>query len=180
MEIDMKKTVKGILFLVAVCVAAAGGYYIVMISNADFATKLFFAGFLLLLALIVGIYSAAVTKDAKLCDIKKALESVGSCGVAIYKDGEFVFANEKYARTEEKLGFNVFNAVTDGKELDGYVIKSEKTVCGKGEFVVISVCEAVSFKEETEEYVVKDEVVKTETEISESENESVDETSAEL
>ena len=144
----MKKIITGLIFLAAVCIAAAGTYSVVMASEVDFKIKLVFSGVILLLALIVGIYASAVTRDSKRKSIESALYGITENGIAIYEDGEFVFANNKYIRTEEKENVNFFKAVRDGKTVDGYVVKTEENVNSKSRFLIIEV-EKAEEKEET-------------------------------
>lgn len=138
----MKKIITGLIFLAAVCLATAGTYTVVMAAEVDFKIKLVFSGVILLLALIVGIYASAVTKDSKRKAIEYALKSIKSKGIAIYEDGEFVFANDKYIRTEEKENVNFFNAVRDGKTIDGYDVKTEENVNDKSRFLIIEIEES--------------------------------------
>lgn len=139
----MKKTVSGIVFFAAVCLATAAAYYVVMTAQVDFKIKLIFSGVILLLALIVGIYASAVTRDSKRRSIEKALGGIESKGIAIYEDGEFVFANKKYIRTEEKVGVNFFKIIKEDKEVDGFDVTVENSESGKNKFIIISVKEKV-------------------------------------
>ena len=137
----MKKFISGIIFFAAVCLATVAMYYVVMTAQVDFKIKLIFSGVILLLALIVGIYASAVTRDAKRKAIEEALGGIKTKGIAIYENGEFVFANQKYIRTEEKKGVNFFKLIRDGKELDGYEVNTEESISGKKQFLMISVVE---------------------------------------
>lgn len=135
----MKKTVTGIVFIAAVGIAAAATYYVVMTAQVDFKIKLIFSGVMLLLALIVGIYASAVTRDSKRKAIEKALGGIDSKGIAIYENGEFVFANGMYVKIEEKENVNFFKAVRDGKGIDGYTVKTEENADSKSKFLIIEV-----------------------------------------
>ena len=146
----MKKIITGLIFLAAVCLATAGTYTVVMAAEVDFKIKLVFSGVILLLALIVGIYASAVTRDSKRKAIETALCGIKGKGIAIYEDGEFVFANDKYIRTEEKENVNFFKAVRDGKTVDGYDVKTEENVNGKSRFFIIEVEQTVTVEESVE------------------------------
>lgn len=137
----MKKHINGIIFAVAVSAAAAGIYFMVLRTSADFSMKLVYSVAMLLLALIVGIFASAVTRDEKRKSVVKALESISAKGIAIYENGEFVFANTKYRRIEEKTGKNIFRELRANNSLNGYDMTAETSVNGTSEFLILSVAE---------------------------------------
>ncbi len=140
----MTKNLYGILFALSACAVAAGTYFLVIRSQSGYPEKLIFSGVLLLLALIVGIYASSKTKDAKARAVVKGLDCSRSCGIAVYYDGEFAFANRRYLEIEQKENVNLFKAVNDSKSLDGYDVSSETHKDGKNEYTVIFITEKPS------------------------------------
>lgn len=137
----MKKHFIGIVFAIAVFAAASGVYFVVLKTSADFTMKLIFSGFVLLLALIVGLFASAVTRDKKRQSVLNALEGISTKGIAVYENGEFVFANSKYIRAEEKTGKNFFRSIRDKNRIDGYDLTAETSENGKSEYMIITVSE---------------------------------------
>jgi len=151
----MKKHINGILFAVAVIAAATGIYFFVLKTSADLTLKIIFSCAVLLLALIVAIFASAVTKDKKMRSVVKAIGSIDTEGIAIYEDNEFVYANRRYLRIEEKTGKNIFREVRDLKAVEGYEITAETSGNGKTEFLIITI------KEKTDPPDITDEIADT-------------------
>ncbi|MBO4391881.1 MAG: hypothetical protein J5816_01115 [Clostridia bacterium] len=137
----MKKHLYGIIFTAAVFAAAAGIYFLVLNSQADYPAKLIFSGLLLLLALIVGIFASSKTKDAKSRAVARAINGAKFCGIGIYSDGEFVFANSVYSEAEQNANVSFYKALKDGKTPDGYTVTAETHEDGKDKYTVIFVTE---------------------------------------
>ena len=136
----MKKHLYGILFAAAICAAAAGTYFLVMHTQADYPVKLIFSGILLLLALIAGAVAASKTKDDKARAVAKALYGTEICGIGVYADGEFVYANRFYTEAEQKADVNIYKLLKENKPLEGYTVREEK----HGEYTLIFVNRAVN------------------------------------
>lgn len=131
----MKKHLYGILFAAAMCAAAAGTYFLVLHTQADYPSKLIFSGILLILGLIAGIVASSKTKDSKSRAVAKALYDAEACGIGVYADGEFVYANGFYTEAEQKANVNIYKLTKENKPLEGYVVSAEK----HGEYTVIIV-----------------------------------------
>ena len=131
----MKKHLYGIVFAAAMCAAAAGMYFIVLHTQASYPLKLIFSGMLLLLALITGIVASSKTKDEKARAVSEALNKAESCGIGVYADGEFVFANRFYTETEQNESVNIYKLSKELKQPEGYSVIAEK----HGEYTVIFV-----------------------------------------
>ena len=140
----MKKHLYGVIVAAVIAAAAAGTYFLVMNSQADYTLKLIFSGILLLLALITAIFASSATKDAKARAVCDALEGVKSDGIGVYCDGEFVFSNSVYDELQEKNSVNFYRLVRDGKTPDGYRITTEISKKGKNTYTVIFVTESLN------------------------------------
>ncbi|MBQ6052579.1 MAG: hypothetical protein IJL30_04735 [Clostridia bacterium] len=137
----MKKHLYGILFTAAVFAAAAGTYFLVLNTQADYPVKLIFSGVLLLLALIVGAFAASKTKDARSQAVLRAINGVKSCGIGVYSNGEFVFANNVYIKAEQEANVNFHKSLKDGNTPEGYTVTAETHEDGKDKYTVIFVTE---------------------------------------
>ena len=137
----MKKHLYGIIFTAVVFAAAAGIYFLVINSQADYPVKLIFSGLLLLLALIVGVFASSKTKDAKSRAVARAINGAKFCGIGVYSDGEFVFANSVYSEAEQNANVNFYKSLKDGNTPDGYTVTAETHGDGKDKYTVIFVTE---------------------------------------
>jgi hypothetical protein len=111
-----------------------------MHTQADYPVKLIFSGILLLLALIAGAVAASKTKDDKARAVVKALYDAEICGIGVYADGEFVYANRFYTEIEQKTDVNIYKLLKENKPLEGYTVREEK----HGEYTLIFVSIAVN------------------------------------